>query len=306
MLILAVGGQEIAAETRLVTTFIGAGVGIGLALALPPPVPTRRAVAQVGRVAAAQADCLDQASASMARQPVTRQEVERWLGLARQVASAATAAAEVVGEVADVRRLNVRALRTSAVEPALRTGLEALDHSALALRSLFVAMHHEAPRQPTPDDGYGEDVRGAFSVLLTEVASCLRAFGALVAAETSGAEADVAQQLSEGLERAREARALLTELLFVDARAETSLWLLRGTLLTHVEQVIVPMDLEERARERERLRGPLAGTRPGVTALVRRSLPPEPPPPRTAPRTALRRLAETGVAAARRVHRGRR
>ncbi|MGQ7296155.1 FUSC family protein [Quadrisphaera sp. KR29] len=271
MLVLAVGGQQLAAETRVVTTLIGTGVGIALALLLPPAVPTRRAVAEVREVAEQQAACLELASRSLAERAVTQAEVAQWLGRARAVATTAAAAAEAVSEVGDLRRWNARALGTREVEPALRTGLDALDQSALALRALFVAVHHEAPRAPTPDDGYGEDVRPAFAVLLEEVASCLRAFGELVAAETEGAEADVARQLAEGLERAREARALLAELLFVDARAQTSLWLLRGTLLTAVEQVLVPLDLEERAREREQHTGPVPATAV-VAPLVRRTL----------------------------------
>jgi hypothetical protein len=276
MLILAVGGQQIAAETRIVTTLIGAGVGIAFALVLPRPVPTREAVAGVRQVASEQAECLVRASTSMTERPITQAEVAVWLARARDVGTTAAKASEAVSEVKDVRRLNARALGTTNVEPALRTGLEALDHSALALRSLFVAMHHEAPRSSTPDDGYGDDVRQAFAVVLAEVASCLDAFGALVEAETAGAEADVERQLAEGLDRAGEARAILTELLFVDARAETSLWLLRGTLLTAVEQVLAPLDLEERARQRERLRPAAAKPLAAIGPLARRMLPEEP------------------------------
>lgn len=41
MLILGMGGKEIAAETRVLTTFIGAGVGMALSLLLPPRLPIR-------------------------------------------------------------------------------------------------------------------------------------------------------------------------------------------------------------------------------------------------------------------------
>lgn len=251
MLILAVGGQDIAAETRVATTLIGAAVGVALNLLLPPPVPTRTAIAAVRSVASRQADTLLGASAAMAERPITRQMVSDWLDAARGAAAVAERAATSVGALKDLRRLNTRAIGTTDAEPALHEGLDALDHSLLAVRALFLLMVREAPEHETPDDGYGDEVRAAFSVVLANVADCLDAFGALVQAEASGDEADVGQRLTASLEVAREARAILTELLFVDARAETTLWLLRGSILAAVEQILTPLNLEDRARRRE-------------------------------------------------------
>src|SRR5699024_1176197 len=59
------------------------------------------------------------------------------------------------------------------------------------------------------------------------------------------------RNLSESLDDAGEARAILTELLLVDPRQETTLWLLRGSILTAVDHVLVPLKLEDRARLRE-------------------------------------------------------
>ncbi|WP_432493394.1 FUSC family protein [Kineococcus auxinigenes] len=272
MLVLAVGGQGIAAETRLVTTFIGAGVGIAFSVLVPPPVPTRDAVGEVRAVAQEQAECLIVAGTAMANRPVTEAEVTDWLERARAVADVAGRASAALGDVRDLRRFNPRALATADVEPVLRTGLEALDSSLLALRALFVAMRREAPAHASADDGYGSEVRAAFAVVLTEVAACLDEFGALLEAEASGAEEEVEQRLAQSLQRAGEARATLTELLLVDAREQTSLWLLRGTVLLAVEQVLLPLDLETRARvraERPRRRPLLAATAP----VARRVLP---------------------------------
>ncbi len=274
MLVLGVAGQEIAAETRVVTTLIGAGVGVALNLLLPPRVPTRAAVVAVRRVATRQAGCLLTASTSMSRRPITRTEVAAWLDQARAAGMAAERASATVSAVKDLRRMNTRAIGTVDVEPALRTGLDALEQSLFAVRALFVLMLKEAPEHETPDDGYGHEVRAAFAVVLADVADCLEAFGALIQAEAGGAEEDVERTLAESLEVAREARAILTEMLFVDARAETSLWLLRGSILAAVEQVLGPLNLEDRARlrrERPLKQGPrlLAATAP----LIREMLP---------------------------------
>ncbi|WP_432485547.1 FUSC family protein [Kineococcus esterisolvens] len=294
MLVLAVGGQEIAAGTRLVTTFIGAGVGIAFSVLLPPPVPTRSAVNEVRAVAEEQAGCLITAGAAMAARPVTKAEVASWLTRVRAVADVAARAAAAVGAARDLRRFNPRAFGTADVEPVLQSGLEALDSSLLAVRGLFIAVREEAPEHATADDGYGEEVRAALAVVLTEVAACLDAFGALLEAEAAGAEAEVEQRLAQSLERAGEARATLTELLLVDAHEQTSLWLLRGTILLAVEQVLTPLDLEARARERAeraeqaRRRSPVLAV--ATTPAVRRFLP-EPVARRLRRARVLRRLA---------------
>jgi hypothetical protein len=265
MLILGMGGQEVAAETRVVTTLIGAGVGVAFNLLLPPPVPTRAAVGGVREVARQQAQCLRTAASSMSQRPIIRGEVGAWLNQARAVAEISEAASAAISTAADVRRFNPRAIGTPEVEPVLRAGLDALDRSLLAVRTLFSTMHQEAPEHQTPDDGYGDEVRPAFAVLLNNVADCIEAFGALVEAEAENAEAEVERNLAESLDVASEARAILTELLLVDAREETSLWLLRGSILAAVDHVIGPLQLEDRARLRRQRR-------------QRRSVRPLPPP----------------------------
>lgn len=123
-------------------------------------------------------------------------------------------------------------------------------------------MLKEAPEHQTLDDGYGDEVRPAFAVLLDNVADCLEAFGALIAAEAEDSEAAVERALAQSLDVAREARAILTELLLVDAREETSLWLLRGSILAAVDQVLGPLNLEDRARVGHSGRGGAHGGSP--------------------------------------------
>lgn len=250
MLILGVGGAEVAVETRLVTTLIGAVVGMALNLLLPPSVPTGPAVDAVREVSEEEGACLRTASASISAGPITRAQAEDWLDQARGVSSLVATAATRVRDAKEVRRLNTRAIGAPDLEPTLRTALDALERSQLAIRALFQLMSKYAPEHETPDDGYGEDVRAAFAVVLDDVAECLTAFGALVQAETRGVDADVEHNLAESLEIVRETRAILTELLFVDARKETSLWLLRGSILTAVEEILDPLNVEDRARLR--------------------------------------------------------
>lgn len=255
MLILAVGGQEIAAETRVLTTLIGAGVGMTFNLLLPPRLPIDVAVRQVRDVATQEAASLREAGWSMMQRPVTRSEVGTWLDRVRDISSVARRAHGSVTTIEELRHLNTRSLNAPRVEPILRSGLDALDRSLFAVRGLYFLMHKEAPDVSTLDDGYGEDVRAAFAVLLEHVADSVEGFGALVQADAEGADEEVDESLALSIDASGEAMAILTDLLMVDPRDETSLWLLRGSILVAVGQAIEPLRLQDRARRRV-TRGP--------------------------------------------------
>ncbi len=252
MLILAVGGQEIAAETRVFTTLIGAGVGMTFNLLLPPRLPIDTAVRQVREVARQEAGSLREAGWSMMQRPVTQDEVATWLDKVRDISGIARQAHESVTTIEELRHLNTRSLNAPRVEPILRSGLDALERSLFAVRGLYFLMHREAPEISTLDDGYGDDVRAAFAVLLEHVADSVEGFGALVQADAEASDDDVDRSLAESIDASGEAMAILTDLLMVDPRDETSLWLLRGSILVAVRQAIEPLRLQDRARLRTR------------------------------------------------------
>lgn len=248
MLILAVGGQEIAAETRVITTLIGAAVGMSFNLLLPPRLPINTAVRQVRDIARREAGSLREAGWSMMQRPVTRGEVETWLDNVRGISGLARQAHESVSTIQELRHLNTRSLNAPRVDPILRSGLDSLDRSLYAVRGLYFLMHKEAPEISTFDDGYGDDVRAAFAVLLEHVADSVEGFGDLVQADAEGADDQVESSLAMSLDASGEAMAILTDLLMVDPRDETSLWLLRGSILAAVKQAVEPLRLQDRAR----------------------------------------------------------
>ena len=250
MLILAVGGQEIAAETRVLTTLIGAGVGMSFNLLLPPRLPIDTAVRQVRDIASQEAASLREAGWSMMQRPVTQAEVGTWLDTVRDISGSARQAHLSVSTIEELRHLNTRSLNAPRVEPILRSGLDALERSLFAVRGLYFLMHKEAPEISTLDDGYGEDVRAAFAVLLEHVADSVEGFGALVQADAEGADDEVNASLAASIDASGEAMAILTDLLMVDPRDQTSLWLLRGSILVAVRQAVEPLRLQDRARLR--------------------------------------------------------
>ncbi len=286
MLILGVTNHDVAAETRVLNTLIGAGVGIAFNLVYPPAMPTRSASRAVVEVAESVAAPLDAAGDAFEAGPVQHAQVEDWLGQARAADTRVERARAAVAELKDSRRFNPRALGTTDVEPVLASGLRTQEACLLAVRALLAALRSELPTDDAqPEDPLGEELRTAFAVVLHDVADSLRGFGNLVVAEAEGREEESERALDTNLEVLRETQAILTELIMVDARENPASWLLRGSILAAVEHVLDQLDLEDRARTRiawkeEQAMKPMAH----LPMLVQAALPhPERPFPRGLP-----------------------
>ncbi len=290
MLILGATNHDIAGATRLGLTLVGAAVGMALNIAFPPRVSKEKSVSAVRQVAIAASDGLAAVAASMQVQPVCRADVDKWLASARAVAAKAARAGNQVAALEEARKFNPWSMGTANVGPNLRTGLESLEEAQFAVRALLVIMGKEAPIERTPDDGYGEEVRRAFAVVLDEVARCFDAYGQLIDAEAHGRVAKAESALAESLANVRETRAILTDLLLVDPQDEPSLWLMRGSILAAVDHILDGLDVGARARIRSDLENAAAAESPSlVDTLLRRdqlkssAYDEVPPPPRVLP-----------------------
>ena len=247
MLILGVSNHDVAAETRIVNTLIGAAVGVAFNVAYPPAMPIGQARQALLRVVEAAASALDHAAEELDQGPVTRDEVASWVDRVRSANREVARATATIGHLKESRRFNPRALGTVDVEPVLASALDTFEQCLLAIRALFTVLLAELPPEAAPEDPYGDELRSAFAVVLHDSADCLRAFGGFVIAESEGREEDTDTALAESLEILRETQAILTELILVRATEDTS-WLLRGSILAAVDQVLSRLDLEDRAR----------------------------------------------------------
>ena len=251
MLILGVVNSGLAGETRVLNTLIGAAVGVAFNLLYPPAMPTRSAAASVVRVATATAAPLHTAADAMTVGPIRGDQVEGWLDEVRAATHQVAQANRTVTQLKDARRLNPRALGTLDVEPVLTSGLETLEHCLLATRSLFGVLRSELPAEAErPTDPYSGDLREAFAVILHNVGDSIVAFGEVVLAESQDRSDRSEQGLADNLDILRETQAMLVELLILDA-SPTSSWLLRGSVLAAVDQVLAQLDAERRRRLHE-------------------------------------------------------
>ena len=284
MLVLGVGslGAQSAAWQRIAETLVGAAVGIAANLLFPPKVASDDAGRAINGLADTLSELLTRAADELTEivtdGRAVRPAAQQWLDDARNIThhdiprvGAALLRAE------QGRRLNVRAVGTSDVGPGLRQGMEALEHSSVAIRSMFRALLDATRDASWLQEESATDVFLGLAQALRDLGAGVDAFGQLVRDEADPASRispnDV-DTLRESIEGLHDARARLEELLA--AGGPPTLIELHAVLLSTVKRVLREMDLDERVRRQVRL------VRPPVRARlphVARPLPPAPAGP---------------------------
>ncbi|SDT29613.1 FUSC family protein [Microlunatus soli] len=250
MLILGVTNHGVAAEIRVLNTFVGAGVGMAMGMLFPTALAAASVIGGLKRLAASMARPLDDAADTMRDQPPTRAQAQDWLDLARDTSGELAEVVRSVASLRERRRWNPRALGTTNAVPVLDSALDTYDRCLMALRALFTAIVGELPDGEEPEDRFGDELRQIFAVVLGQTAECLRAFGELVAAEADGREEHAEEALRQSLEYAGETRAMLAELMLVGPDARNA-WLLRSSVIVALEHLLNELRLENRERARQ-------------------------------------------------------
>ncbi len=254
MLILGAQAQETVVTNRILTTLIGAAIGFLFVFVLPARMPVRRAANRIRSVSTGTANLLTRVSKSMYTQPISHSRAKEWLSEARKLSTDVAAANEAVAVARESRSLNAHAFMSADVGPVLSIGVTSLERIVMEVRNLFHTIELEAPEGETPDDGYGELVRPTFAWVLATLADSIAAYGRLVEADALGSENGASEaELENMLSQLGEARASLAELMTVDATTEQSLWLLRGSILGVLRQIMAELEDEERAEKASRV-----------------------------------------------------
>lgn len=257
MLVLGVGSlaTESAAWQRIAETLIGAAVGIAANLLFPPKVASADAGRAIDDVADSVSELLGRAAQELEAVVADRADVapaaRAWLGDARRITHEIPRAGAALLHAEQGRRLNVRAVGKPNAGPGLRQGLEALEHSAVAIRAMFRALVDSSEDE---DWSPLEDQLLGLARTWREMAGALDAFGQLVADDAGPAgrsgtvDVDVVRDARVGL---GEARTRLEEALAAD-RAGPQLELDAAVLAT-VKRLLRELDLDQRIRRQVRL-----------------------------------------------------
>ncbi len=260
MLVLGVGaiGAEAAAWQRIAETLVGAVVGIIATLVFPPKVGSSDAGRAIDGLADAVSELLVRAAEELdaiaeegpLRLPGSARE---WLDDARRITHSIPDVGAALLRAEEGRRLNVRAVRTPHVEPGLRQGLEALEHSAVAIRGLMRSVA-DAADGDWLSDASAHDVLADLAATFRELAAGTDAFGELVRhegdAEVTLSASDIVRLrgAQDGLVRAR---ARIEAALTADRPADV-VELYAATRAT-VRRLQHELDLDERVRRQLRL-----------------------------------------------------
>jgi hypothetical protein len=259
MLVLRVGSTtaESAAWQRIAETLVGAGVGVLSNLLFPPRVTSRDAAVAIEDLAEDLAALLDTAADGVVIEESHSGELadraSGWLGRARRLTHDIPNVGAALLQAEESRRLNLRALGTADTGPPLRHGLEALEHSAVAVRSMFRSILDAVRGYDAQGRVLDTDMRAAVALLLHDCATGLRAFGRLVQAESPLAvDPPDPSELRDALDQLRDARARVTDLVLIDPRDDTTLAVLNFALLATVERLLQELDPAEHARHQAR------------------------------------------------------
>ena len=280
MLVLGVGaiGAEAAAWQRITETLVGAAVGIVANLLFPPKVATSDAGHAIDGLADSVSELLVRAADELGEMAAEHRDrlpgaAREWLDDARRITHDIPQVGAALLRAEEGRRLNLRAVRTPHVEPGLRQGLEALEHSAVSIRGLMRSVQDGAEAGRADNGWLDED--SAEAVLLDlaetfrELAAGVDAFGELVRNEADVqahlSQGDVArlQEAQDGMHRARSR----LEAALTGDRSVDVVELLSATRAT-VRRLEHELDLDERVRRQLRLGPPRrwatrpAGSRP--------------------------------------------
>jgi hypothetical protein len=260
MLVLGVGSLAAgsAAWQRIAETLVGAAVGVAANLLFPPKVATADAGQAINDLADKVNDLLRRAAAELDQLVADGRDVapasREWLDDARRITHDIPQVGAVLLHAEQSRRLNVRAVGTADVGPGLRQGLEALEHAAVGVRSMFRAVADAVRGAAWRDDEGTDWVLPGLAQVFRELAAGVDAFGQLVQDEASAAARPTSPDshaLSEALEGMHEARARVEEV--VVSGPAPDLLELHAVVLATIKRLLRELDLDERIRRQVRL-----------------------------------------------------
>lgn len=255
MLVLAVRGNEAVAGDRIIETLIGAAVGIAVSLLFPPRIRSGTAARAVGDFADEIAGLLRSAAAELV-DGISVEDATLWLDEARRLSRRVPEVDRAVEQAEQSRRLNPRSLSEGDTSEVLRGGWEALEHSSVAVRTMFRGVVDGVRDHPQAAGESAQAVRQAFATLLGELGDAVHAYGDLVRAEVAETTEPAENEAIIALNALQEARVRVVELRLVEHHEDQATWELNDALLETVERVMAELDIDQQTRLRRQRRAP--------------------------------------------------
>jgi uncharacterized membrane protein YgaE (UPF0421/DUF939 family) len=268
MLIFSVDSHA-AATSRITETLVGAAAGLAAGLVFAP-LRVQPAKDAVGELSRQMAELLGQMAAGLTDAPSPKRAME-WLERTRALRGEIERVDDALAQAEESIRLNPRRLRLSDPAARLREGVNTLERAATDMRVLARSVADGARLDSEHSPVQEADTRVRLAAVLTELSAAVRAYGQLIEADPTLADAvpePLEAELEDHLAKAHRQQDRLADLLSTDPAERPDGWPLRGEILAHVDRL--RRELQPRPLpEADRIRRPLLARTHAPKAALR-------------------------------------
>ncbi|MGK5642734.1 aromatic acid exporter family protein [Streptomyces sp. URMC 126] len=244
MLVLGVTRVAETAWDRVLETVIGAVVGLLFNVLLVPPVWVEPAGDAIQDLARRISGLLRHLGSEVGR-PTPVSEAAARLHEARRLDHDVAEVDVSLRQAEDSLRLNPRVKEGLLSRIVLRTGLDALEISAVVVRVMCRSLTDLA-RERTDEPLFPEDVAAALTDVMHHLARALESFAVLITSQVSANAEEAEARLVEDLAVGRESRDRAAHLLLDKVREHPRQWQLHGSLLAEIDRILDELDVEKR------------------------------------------------------------
>ncbi|PKV89394.1 uncharacterized membrane protein YgaE (UPF0421/DUF939 family) [Streptomyces sp. TLI_146] len=246
MLVLGVTRVSATAWDRVLETLIGAGVGMLFNVLFVPPVWVESAGEAIVELAARmRALLIDLAEEVGGHTPVARAAAR--LHEARRLDHDIVQVDASLRQAEDSLRFNPRVREGLLSRVALRTGLDALEISAVVLRVVCRSVTDLA-KERTEEHLFEPDTGIALRDVFEHLAQAVESFAVLITTQVRANAEEAENRFAAELAAARASRDRVAQLLLAQVRRDPRQWQLHGALLAEVDRILDELDVEKRSQ----------------------------------------------------------
>ncbi|OAR26571.1 hypothetical protein A8W25_13170 [Streptomyces sp. ERV7] len=246
MLVLGVTRVSATAWDRVLETLIGAGVGMLFNVLLVPPVWVESAGEAIEELAGRMKRLLiDLAEEVGGHTPVARAAAR--LHEARRLDHDIVQVDASLRQAEDSLRFNPRVKEGLLSRVALRTGLDALEISAVVLRVVCRSVTDLA-KERTEEHLFEPETGIALRDVFEHLAQAVESFAVLITTQVRANAEEAENRFAAELAAARASRDRVAVLLLVQVRRDPRQWQLHGALLAEVDRILDELDVEKRSQ----------------------------------------------------------
>ncbi|MFE7311557.1 aromatic acid exporter family protein [Streptomyces sp. NPDC057555] len=247
MLVLGVTTTRVAATAwdRVLETLIGAVVGLLFNVLFVPPLWVQPASEAIEGLAGRMHDLLLSLGRQVQGHTTVAQAAER-LHEARRLDHDIVQVDAELRQAEDSLRLNPRVKEGLLSRVVLRTGLDALEISAVVLRTTCRTLTDLAKAR-TDEPLFEPEVADALHELFAHMARAVESFAVLITTQVSANAQEAEERLVQELAASRDSREVVAHLLLDGVQKHPRQWQLHGALLAEIDRILDELDVEKRS-----------------------------------------------------------